>query len=125
MHTWTNGPGTNPFYYRIWRITPAFRPLKQQVIGSVTSVLWVVMATVGLVMLIACMNVANLLLVRADSRRHEFRSAPRWERAGRALHANFCLKVSRSELSEECSPLAWLVPDCACLLRWDPQICRD
>ena len=71
MHTWTNGPGTNPFYYRIWRITPAFRPLKQQVIGSVTSVLWVVMATVGLVMLIACMNVANLLLVRADSRRHE------------------------------------------------------
>jgi predicted permease len=71
MHTYSNGPGTNPFYYKIWRITPAFRPLKQQVIGNVSSVLWVVMATVGLVMLIACVNIANLLLVRADSRQHE------------------------------------------------------
>ena len=71
MHTFTNGPGTNPFYYRLWRISPAFRSLKQQVIGSVSSVLWVVMATVGLVMMIACVNIANLLLVRADSRQHE------------------------------------------------------
>ena len=71
MHSFSNGPGTNPFYYRIWRITPAFRSLKQQVIGNVSSVLWVVMATVGLVMLIACVNIANLLLVRADSRQQE------------------------------------------------------
>jgi predicted permease len=71
MHTFTNGPGTNPFFYRRWRISPAFRSLKQQVIGSVSSVLWVVMATVGLVMLIACVNIANLLLVRAESRQHE------------------------------------------------------
>jgi predicted permease len=71
MHTFTNGPGTNPFYYRLWRISPAFRSLKQQVIGSVSNVLWVVMATVDLVMLIACVNIANLLLVRADSRQHE------------------------------------------------------
>ena len=71
MHTFTNGPGTNPFYYRVWKISPAFRYLKQQVIGNVSSVLWVVMATVGLVMLIACVNIANLLLVRAESRQHE------------------------------------------------------
>ncbi len=71
MHTYSNGPGTNPFYYKVWRITPSFRPLKQQVIGNVSSVLWIVMATVGLVMLIACVNIANLLLVRADSRQHE------------------------------------------------------
>ena len=56
---------------RIWKITPNFRSLKQQVIGNVSSVLWVVMATVGLVMLIACTNVANLLLVRADARQQE------------------------------------------------------
>ena len=71
MHSYSNGPGTNPFVYRYWRITPQFRPLKQQVIGQVSNVLWIVMATVGLVMLIACVNIANLLLVRAESRRHE------------------------------------------------------
>jgi predicted permease len=71
MDSWSNGPGTNPHYYRIWRITPAFLSLKQQVIGSVSSTLWVVMATVGLVMLIACTNVANLQMVRAESRQQE------------------------------------------------------
>jgi len=71
MHTFSNGPGTNPFYYRLWKISPGFRSLKDQVIGNVSSVLWVVMATVGLVMLIACVNIANLLLVRAESRQHE------------------------------------------------------
>ncbi|HKD61971.1 MAG TPA: ABC transporter permease [Terracidiphilus sp.] len=71
MHSYSNGPGTNPFYYRIWHISPNFRSLKQQVVGNIGNVLWVVMATVGLVMLIACTNVANLLLVRAESRHQE------------------------------------------------------
>jgi len=71
MHSFSNGPGTNPFYYRLWKISPSFRSLKEQVIGNVSGVLWVVMATVGLVMLIACVNIANLLLVRAESRQHE------------------------------------------------------
>lgn len=71
MDSWPNGPGIDPRFYEVWRITPAIRPLKQQVIGNVGSVLRVVMATIGIVMLIACANVANLLLVRADSRQHE------------------------------------------------------
>jgi predicted permease len=71
MDSWSNGPGTNPHYYETWRITPAFRSLKQLVIGSIGGVLWVVMATVGLVMLIVCTNLANLLLVRAESRHQE------------------------------------------------------
>ena len=71
MDSWTNGPKTNPHFYTRWRITPAFRSLKQRVVGDVGSVLWVVMATVGMVMLIACTNVANLLLVRAESRQQE------------------------------------------------------
>lgn len=71
MDSWTNGPGSNPHYYKVWRIAPAFRTLKAQVIGNIGSVLWVVMATVGVVMLIACTNVANLMLVRAEARQHE------------------------------------------------------
>ena len=71
MDSWTNGPGTNPHWYEQWRIMPAFRPLKQEVVGDVSKLLWVVMATIGLVMLIACTNVANLLLVRAESRQQE------------------------------------------------------
>jgi predicted permease len=59
------------FYEKTWRITPAIRPLKQEVIGNVGNVLWVIMATIGVVMLIACTNVANLLLVRADGRQQE------------------------------------------------------
>jgi predicted permease len=71
MDSWSNGPGTNQHYYDIWQITPNFRSLKKQVIGNIGNVLWVVMATVGLVMLIACTNIANLLLVRAESRHQE------------------------------------------------------
>jgi predicted permease len=47
------------------------RPLKQEVIGNVGELLWVVMGTIGLVMLIACANVANLMLVRVEARQQE------------------------------------------------------
>jgi predicted permease len=71
MDSWSNGPGTNPRIYETWKITPAIRPLKQEVVDSVNDVLWVVMGTIGLVMLIACANVTNLLLVRAEARQQE------------------------------------------------------
>ncbi len=71
MDSFSNGPGTNPHFYEKWRITPALHSLKQDVVGDVSSVLWVVMGTIGLVLLIACTNVANLLLVRADARQQE------------------------------------------------------
>jgi hypothetical protein len=59
MDSFSNGPGINSHFYETWRITPALRPLKQQVLGNMGNVLWVVMATIGLVMLIACTNVAH------------------------------------------------------------------
>src|SRR3984885_5012586 len=71
MDSWSNGPGIDSHFYEQWRITPALRPLKEEVIGSVGNVLWLVMGTIGVVMLIACTNVANLLLVRADGRQQE------------------------------------------------------
>ena len=46
MDSWTNGPGSNGRIYEAWKITPALRPLKQEVTGSVSDILWVVMACV-------------------------------------------------------------------------------
>ena len=71
MDSWSNGPGSNPHIYETWRITPMIRPLKQEVIGNVGELLWVVMGTIGVVMLIACANVTNLLLVRVEARQQE------------------------------------------------------
>ncbi len=53
------------------RLGPNLRPLKQDLVGDIGETLWVLMGTVGLVLLIACANVANLLLVRADGRQQE------------------------------------------------------
>ncbi len=71
MDTFSNGPGSNGRWYENWKIRPNIRPLKQQVLGSVGDVLWVVMGSIALVMLIACANVTNLLLVRAEARQRE------------------------------------------------------
>src|SRR5580704_6126314 len=71
MDSWSNGRGSNPHIYETWKITPMIRPLKEEVIGNVSEVLWVVMGTIGLVMLIACANVTNLFLVRVESRQQE------------------------------------------------------
>ncbi|HXV60584.1 MAG TPA: ABC transporter permease [Vicinamibacteria bacterium] len=45
--------------------------LEQDAVGDVGNVLWVLFGTVGLVLVIACANVANLFLVRADGRQQE------------------------------------------------------
>jgi len=71
MDSWSNGPGSDSHWYLHWEIAPALQPLKEVVVGSVHTALWVVMGTIGVVMLIACTNVANLLLVRADARQQE------------------------------------------------------
>jgi putative ABC transport system permease protein len=52
-------------------LRPNVRPLAVDVIGNVGKILWVLMAAVGVVLLIACGNVANLFLVRAEGRQQE------------------------------------------------------
>ena len=64
-------PGLSLDLLKQSRLTPSLRPLKEEVVGNVGALLWVVMSGVGIVLLIACANVANLLLVRIEGRQHE------------------------------------------------------
>jgi putative ABC transport system permease protein len=50
---------------------PKLVPMRDDVVGDVARTLWIVAATAGLVLLVTCANVANLLLVRADARHRE------------------------------------------------------
>jgi predicted permease len=53
------------------RLAPFLTPLKADVIGNVGDVLWVLLGTAAMVLLIACANVTNLSLVRAEGRDRE------------------------------------------------------
>jgi len=72
LSSWPPFPGGDArFYSDVWKIGPALTPLKQDVIGSIGNVLWVVMGTIATVLLIACANLTNLLLVRGQGRERE------------------------------------------------------
>ena len=65
-------PGFTRDMFDNLRAGPNVRPLAADVIGDVGQVLWILFGTVGMVLLIACANVANLSLVRAEGRQQEF-----------------------------------------------------
>jgi putative ABC transport system permease protein len=64
-------PGMNAKMLDEARLGPNVRLLKADVVGDIGKLLWVLMATVATVLFIACANVANLLLVRAEGRQQE------------------------------------------------------
>jgi len=64
--------GLSVSFYQSMHCTPSLMPLKDEVIGNVQNVLWILLASTILVLLVACANVANLLLVRVEGRHHEF-----------------------------------------------------
>lgn len=75
---------------------PNLRMLKKDVIGDIGNVLWVLMGSIAVVLLIACANVANLLLVRVEGRRQELSirtalGANRWSIATQILAESFLL----------------------------------
>jgi predicted permease len=82
-----NSGQTDPEFQARYR--PALVPLKQAVVGDVGRTLWVLMAAIGAVLLMACANVANLLLVRASGRQRELAIrvalGARWTRVARQL----------------------------------------
>ena len=62
------------FTRQMWddaKLAPRVRPFSDDVIGDVGQTLWILLGTVGFVLLIACANVANLFLVRAEGRQQE------------------------------------------------------
>jgi predicted permease len=71
LHSFPPQPGLTVKEFEDVRLAPKLRYLSQMLIGDIGKTLWVLMGTLGIVLLIACANVANLLLVRAEGRQHE------------------------------------------------------
>ena len=61
--------GASPAIRARWK--PALLPLKRDVVGDMDKTLSVLMGAIGIVLLMACANVANLLLVHANARSRE------------------------------------------------------
>ena len=64
-------PGVTRQMWQGVGLAPNVRPLSEDVIGEMGRPLWILLGTVGIVLLMAWTNVANLLLVRAEGRQRE------------------------------------------------------
>ena len=63
--------GPAPYKKIMERHRPVVKPLREQLVGKIATPLWILLGTVAIVFLIACVNVANLFTVRAENRRND------------------------------------------------------
>ena len=71
MRSFDAPPGFSIKLFEDARIGPNAKPLRAEVVGDIGKVLWVLMGSIGLVLLIVCANITNLMLVRIEGRRQE------------------------------------------------------
>ncbi len=64
-------PGFPKAKFEQARFAPIVRPLQAEIVGDIAPILWILLGTVGVVLVIACVNVANLFMVRAEGRHRE------------------------------------------------------
>ena len=98
LRSFPTPPGYSLKMFEDARMGPNLRTLKQDAVGDVGKLLWVLTGGIGFVLLIACANVANLLLVRAQGRQQELAiraalGATRWRITSELLFENVVLAL--------------------------------
>lgn len=63
--------GPAPYVRIMERHRPVVKPLREHLVGNISTALWILLGTVGIVFLISCANVASLFTVRAENRRRD------------------------------------------------------